>query len=82
MCDCDYVWSKKALEQKVAEEMTAQTSYTVTADMVVQVGEHDSGAYVYAAQCGDTTILCWLEGDGTCVVQNIQIKFIEEILDL
>lgn len=74
MCDCDYVWSKKALEQKVAEQMTAQTSWTVTPDMVVQVGEHPSGAYVYAAQCDETTLLCWIVGDGTCVVQDIQMK--------
>lgn len=75
MCDCDYVWSKKALEQKVAEEMTAQTSWTVTADMVVQVGQHTQGAYVYAAQCGDTTLLCWIEGDGTCFVLYSQMEF-------
>lgn len=71
---CDYIWSKKALEQKVADEMTDQTPFTVTADMVVQVGEHESGAYVYAAQCGDTTLLCWIEGDGTCFIQYSQMK--------
>ena len=75
MCDCDYVWSKKALEQKVAEEMTAQTSWTVTADMVVQVGQHTQGAYVYAAQCGDTTLICWIEGDGTCTILYGQMEF-------
>lgn len=74
MCDCDYVWNIKTVEQKVAEEMTAQTSYTVTPDMVVQVGKHDSGAFVYAVQCGETTLLCWIKGTGSCVVQDIQMN--------
>ena len=75
MCDCEYVCNIKTVEQKVAEEMTAQTSWTVTADMVVRVGQHTDGVFVYAAQCGDTTLLCWIERDGTCTIQYSQMKF-------
>ena len=70
MCDCG--WNVKTVEQKVAEEMTSQTSYTVTAENVIQVGKHSSGPFVYATQCGHATLLCWIERDGTCVVQDIQ----------
>ena len=56
--------------QKVAQEMTKQTPYTITADMVSYVnGENRMN--VYAAQFGDVTVLCWLRPDGECMVKSV-----------
>lgn len=58
------------IRKKVAQEMTKQTPYTITADMVSYVKGRVQ-LNVYAAQFGDVTVLCWVRPDGECMVKSV-----------
>lgn len=59
------------MREIVAKEMTAQTQYTITTDMVSYVKGEDNRMNVYASQVGDATVLCWLRPDGRCIVKTV-----------
>ncbi len=54
---------------KIAEEMTRQSKWKVTAEQVTKIKEESENMVVYGAICGDVTILCWRHVSGTCKVK-------------
>lgn len=59
-----------AIRQQVAQEMTKETGYAITADMVSYV-KGSPWMNVYAAQFGDITVLCWVRPDGEYIVKCV-----------
>ena len=59
-------------EIRIAEEMTSNTPWYITPDMVTKLKKDGpKGITVYAAQCGDTTIICWEKGCGEFSVKYV-----------
>ena len=57
------------VRQKVAQEMTKRTPYTITADMVSRVKGDDMNVYV--AQYGDVSVLCWVRPDEELIIRCV-----------
>lgn len=57
--------------QRVAEEMTKETHWDVTADLVTKISQENPHVAIYAAQVGDVTILCWARIDGSFLVKHV-----------
>lgn len=73
MAKTPYMYTVTGVMRKVAaEEMTAQTPYTITADMVSYVQGEDDQINVFASQVGNVTVLCGFRPYGKCIVKTVE----------